>query len=513
MKRIYVLHPFLFALFPVLFLYSHNPDLVSFSETIVPSLLVLVFALMFAGVYKPVFRDKHKAGICASVSLMLFFFYGRAYDAVRSWSSAAVITNKHAYLLFIWIILLIGSVYWLRKTTRKMEQATRLLNITAGALIVLSLVRVGSYKLGAQFAPPDAAGRDQTKIHGTASSQPALLSNIFYIILDGYAREDILKEVYGYDNREFLDYLTEKDFFVADGSRANYCQTCLSLASSLNYKYLGDIAGQLGARSDNRQPLIYMIRNSQAAAFLKQHGYMFAAFSSGYSGTEIRNADMYVTSGLPLDEFQNTLLNTTVVPAVMKTLPFQYDFHRKRILHTFERLVTLSESDKPVFAFAHIVAPHPPFVFDRNGKGINPQMSFTIMDGDHYRKKLTDEKEYITGYTEQLIFVNRRLRATIDGILSRSKHPPVIILQSDHGPGFKLNWDNPDLDCFSERLSIFSAYHLPGSDYSNFYEEMTPVNTFRMVFNEYFGTDLKLLPDESYFSTWDSPYAFIPADQ
>ena len=103
MKRLYVLHPFLFALFPVLFLYSHNTDLVSFSEIIVPSLLVLTFALMLAGVYRLVFRDKHKAGIAASVSLMLFFFYGRAYDAVRGWSPAAVMTNKHAYLLFIWI--------------------------------------------------------------------------------------------------------------------------------------------------------------------------------------------------------------------------------------------------------------------------------------------------------------------------------------------------------------------------------------------------------------------------
>jgi hypothetical protein len=27
---------------------------------------------------------------------------------------------------------------------------------------------------------------------------------------------------------------------------------------------------------------------------------------------------------------------------------------------------------------------------------------------------------------------------------------------------------------------------------------MTPVNTFRIVFNRYFGTNLPLLPDENY---------------
>lgn len=35
-----------------------------------------------------------------------------------------------------------------------------------------------------------------------------------------------------------------------------------------------------------------------------------------------------------------------------------------------------------------------------------------------------------------------------------------------------------------------------------------PVNTFRLIFNFYFGTDYELLDDRCYFSSYDYPYKF-----
>jgi hypothetical protein len=57
-------------------------------------------------------------------------------------------------------------------------------------------------------------------------------------------------------------------------------------------------------------------------------------------------------------------------------------------------------------------------------------------------------------------------------------------------------------------MKIFNAYHLPGGGDQQLYETITPVNTFRVIFNYYFAGDFDLLEDASYFSTYDDPYNF-----
>ena len=51
--------------------------------------------------------------------------------------------------------------------------------------------------------------------------------DIYYIIVDGYASSSTLEEIYGYDNHEFTDYLTERGFYVASESRSNYAKSTL----------------------------------------------------------------------------------------------------------------------------------------------------------------------------------------------------------------------------------------------------------------------------------------------
>ena len=107
------------------------------------------------------------------------------------------------------------------------------------------------------------------------------LPNIFFIILDGYARADVLSEIYQFDNTDFLNSLTDKGFFVANQARANYSQTSLTLASSLNMKYLDDlVAGEAFIEANDTLPLAKMINQSLVGRFLKQRGYKTVAFSS-----------------------------------------------------------------------------------------------------------------------------------------------------------------------------------------------------------------------------------------
>jgi len=54
-------------------------------------------------------------------------------------------------------------------------------------------------------------------------------------------------------------------------------------------------------------------------------------------------------------------------------------------------------------------------------------------------------------------------------------------------------------------FGILNAYHLPGDGNSQLYDSISPVNTFRVIFNQYFGADLKLLEDRSYYSPPNQP--------
>jgi len=86
---------------------------------------------------------------------------------------------------------------------------------------------------------------------------------------------------------------------------------------------------------------------------------------------------------------------------------------------------------------------------------------------------------------------------------------PTIILQSDHGPrNSYIDGRYPTDDMFKEGMRILNAYYMPSNGSDFLYDSITPVNTFRVIFNTYFGTDYELLEDKSYNSFDFSPYKF-----
>jgi hypothetical protein len=57
-------------------------------------------------------------------------------------------------------------------------------------------------------------------------------------------------------------------------------------------------------------------------------------------------------------------------------------------------------------------------------------------------------------------------------------------------------------------MKILNAYFLPGEGAAGLYPSITPVNTFRLIFDVYFGADLELLEDVSDHSTADDFFDF-----
>jgi len=354
--------------------------------------------------------------------------------------------------------------------------------------------------------------REKLEEHLKPIESPTSLPDIYYIILDAYARGDILRDHYDYDNEEFLQHLRKKGFYVAEKSHSNYESTFFSLASSLNFTFLGDGHGQASDSSLGARALGKMIRNSLATEYLKKMGYVLVSFASGLNASEIRGADLYLTSGLGLSEFEHIFLNMTPLPWLRTWIDRlnlrgfrlsynQYAAHRKQILYPFEQLPSIAEMDVPTFTFTHIMAPRHPYLFGPNGEERTPtNVLFSFVKGGSEKFPLEILKER---YKDQLTFINKKTAEVIDQILEKSSRPPIIILQSDHGPSasnsLSWRWDQMTDEVLREKMSILNAYYLPDQDGAPpVYENITPVNTFRMILNHYFGSHFRLLEDRSF---------------
>jgi len=511
-KKSLVIHPFLFAIFPILSIFSHNVGELYLSAIVTPIIMVICFALVMFVILGLIIKDRNKTGIIVSLFLLLFFSYGLLFHSAYSIIGERV---THGYVLVVCGIVLISGVYSTIKTRRNLRRLTIVLNLVAAFLVAMPAVRIAAFEAQHWLASRDDESVE-TQSSAPDSDKSDKLPSIYYLILDGYARADILKEVYQYDNSEFLEYLTQKGFYVAHQSRSNYSQTVLSLSSSLNMKYHDALSHKLvGTKSRDIRRLGKLIKKSAVSKFLKRNGYVFVALTSGIGATNIQKADIYMVPGRSLSEFQNTLINTTPTALVLNKLnklskKSHFDSHRDRILFTFDRLANMIEKDSPLFVFAHIITPHPPFVFGEDGEPVKPDKKWpSFLDGTDIIKNPKERAEYIERYKKQLSFVNKKLEETIDSIISKSPQPPIIILQADHGAGSMTDWEDIDKTNLKERMSILNAYYLPHGGDEELYPDITPVNTFRIIFNHYFSTSYDLVRDESYYSGHKHPYKFI----
>jgi hypothetical protein len=506
MRRSIVAHPFLFVLFQVLFLYNHNIGELSIGVVYAPLAAILILTFLFWVLASVALKDRYKAGLVASLFLVLFFSFGHVYNKVMGSSFTIV-------LYFLWPAFFFVGSYFSVRSKGSPKNLTSVLNAVAVVLVVISFFNIVTFELkdrarASQVTGPSATG-------AVARLGAPDLPNIFFIILDEYGRADVLKDIYGYDNSGFLNYLTGKGFYVAEKSIANYCQTGLAFASILNFEYLDEFARQVGLDTSSHRPLNLAIKNSRLFDLLRDRGYRIAAFSSGRSETEIDNAEIYISPGQSLNNFRNELINTTPIPLIMGAISTPksmdaFDLYRGRLLFIMDNLVRMTEQKSPLFVFAHIESPHPPFVFGPDGEKVSYEKRLNDHDANWLiRKGRLTFSQYRKAYIDQVVFLNKRMKTIIDGILSKSKRPPIIILMGDHGPRSMLVWDEPEETYVRESMTNLSAFYLPGGGEEDLYEGISSVNTFRVILNRYFGTDYELLEDRSFFSTPRYLYRFI----
>ena len=488
-------------------LYTSNMGVVPLARVIVPAAIALLAASCLVAGGRIVTRDWSSRGIIVS----LFLLSLRPLPALRHWSLAPLVVTEpgSAQTLVAAGYVGVAAVLVILGVTRMGQLARR---ATRDGLNVMAVVIVGMNVAAVVPYARTSVWREATHglIEPMLTQAPERVTgespDIFYIVLDGYARDDVLAGRYGMPDNPLTSYFESEGFYVARRSQANYLQTFLSIASSLNMVHLEALSDVMRA-DQNRQPLRSMIEDNAVVSILESLGYTTTLVSSDYYATQdMSQVDVCLCDTFHPSEFEFQWLSRTPLAFATQVMTAAYDAHRHKVLAGLDYLTLPPTGPGPHFVFAHLVAPHPPFVFGADGRPVTPDRDFGFHDGSHFGG---DGDEYISGYRSQVAFINARLRDVVESIKARAGLEPVIIVQSDHGPGSGLNWESSAGTDMTERSGILSAYYLPGGGTELLYDSISPVNTFRVVFNAYFGGTYPMQPDRSSFSTWSAPYEFI----
>lgn len=55
------------------------------------------------------------------------------------------------------------------------------------------------------------------------------------------------------------------------------------------------------------------------------------------------------------------------------------DVHQRYVLNILEKIKLIPDIEVPKFVFAHILIPHPPFIFDADGSSINRMRNLLLL--------------------------------------------------------------------------------------------------------------------------------------
>jgi len=477
-----ILHPFLFALFPPVSVWSIQPSQVLFWELGATLAAALLIAGLMMVVMRVLLHDWAKAAVGATCALVWFYSYGygNVLNIVLHTYDLPLVTHRLAVTMGA--VAMFGGLFYLycvRELSAKLVTGLNTIAVCAmaGPLFYVCLAAATS---PTAFRSEVPAGTPTPPVF--TLEKPAKPRDIYYLVFDRYARADTLQNQFDYDNQPFLDELRKRGFFVAEQARANYPKTEISMSSALNMKLHGDTVAP-------KSHYIDLIHNNAAGRALKGAGYRYYHLGVMLDGIRWNpQADFsYRFSYMPT-EFTDVMSEFTAAFPMIALRG-----HRDRVLEKLDILEHLPTGDRsqPKFVYGHFLVPHEPWKFNADGSDAM-EISATRSNRENYR--------------QQLAYTNKRILELLDKLQSGPGPAPIIVIQADEGPELKYAGDRelPPLEKIRKRTGILSAYYLPERDAEGLVAaDVTPVNSLRIVFNTYFNAKLPLIENRSFY--WEHP--------
>jgi len=523
-KDQFPIHSVILSIYPIMFLVARNLQHIETKESFRSLALSIGITILLLISFRIILGEWEKAGAICSLLLLLFFSFGHFVNELDTRFIQNNLVFNETHLAWIWVTIFLIVTFVIIKV-KIPGNFTKLLNILWAFLLIFQLFAIiftifpfNRFALLSKDILSEMRVENETEYNLRSLSQNEK-PDIYYIILDSYERADQLEEFYNYDNSQFIESLEDRSFYVISSSRSNYLNTTFSLNTSLNLLYFHQFPKNLFLEA------VTNLNTNHVTDFLRVQDYQIVVFQSGTGDTDNQFADIFISSPTirKLDEpllssFEQLLIRTTmgvlwlhrgtanyanaeISNPISSSVNRELAIRRERIQYAFTHLPDYASKDGNYFLFAHIYLPHIPFLYGPNGEPLKYHENLNMYWYE------TAPENYDDFYAYQILYLNKLVLSTIDQILERSKRPVVIILQADHGDGKYLEGNTITPQGVNTRSAILNAIYFSDYSYEELYPTMSPVNTFRIIFNQWFGANYPLLPDKVY--TNEQPYTII----
>lgn len=482
-------HHFILVLFPVLLIYLDNINEIPIQDIFVPLILSLGIILI-PWVLLIYFIGERKSAVIISLLVIIFLIF--AY--VRS----ILIYNEIEEVRFVAknIILipmfLLPAAFIIYKILRQKfsSNITQIINVISIAVLSFMIFQISL------FYSVDVSYDEAQKLLNVPVFEINELShtpNVYFLVLDAYSGEITLKKDFEFDNSEFYQQLEKRGFFVQKESYSNYPNTALSMPSIMNMNYL-DFISEIQEKNSTDLRLVQKLWNdNKVMQVFQSAGYEIYSFH-GASGISTLTKENFCRSNFNLNPELIGALENYYIPISKIRENLGEKQHYDRVLCVLNKTKNFeSQTGTPFYMHMHIKLPHQPFVFDSEGNKVND-----VISSNRFDSELKD------AYLKQVIFVNKKTLEIIDEIQKRNSND-VIIVMSDHGGRFGVNWNNPSEMDYFRGFNNLSALYFPGQE-SSLPTYVAAVNTFRIFFNIYFNSNYEILDEKLIWYSPENPF-------
>mgnify|MGYP001411636710 FL=1 len=454
-----IIFPFLLAFFPSWILILKNYDELIFQDILI-SLAIVSVSIIIWIVIRKIIKNSNKAALITGVGVVFFFYFGYVQDALKGILVSNIPVNKTSILVPISIIIFIILTVYFIKSKNNFESIIKIANVVSITLILVVCV---------QFIIP-----------GASAEKP----NVYHIILDEYTDNEILTKKFGYNNEKFLEFLNNNGFYMHDKLFSTFGGTVKELNVILNMEY----PKKLRWMSEDYESL----NNNKVMSIFSNQNYSIIETNSMMRWKNFSDVDTklcYDTNFIN-SEFLDQVLGKSIIRYFLEK--YQQDTRRDTVRCTFNVLneITL-KTDGPKYVFSHVYVPHPPFLFGPNGENVIP---------DHREISGLQSWENPQGYVNQLIYATNEITVVIKNIVKNDPNA-IIIVQGDTGTLTGADISKKTMKEIYQAHSILYAVRIPDVEDSDY---MIPVNTYRIIFNNYFNMNYDYLEYHSYLVHNDS---------
>jgi hypothetical protein len=337
------------------------------------------------------------------------------------------------------------------------------------------------------------------------------LPDIIYIIPDRYPNNATLLREYGYDNSKFFHELRKRGFAIAENAFANYPKTFASVASTSNGGYINSLKQHYGPQSPNKLPVFRLLINNIVQNRLRRAGYRYLHMGNWWDPAwKNPHADENFLGYLPtaprylhLPQVEQMLLKKSLLTKVIaKAQSPSKTYECERVKNQLNRLHSVGNTEKPVFAYFHGVIPHPPILTTSDGSCLPKPINFWSAPWPEFKSAFVNFMEFFNQEILEIIDKQRQRRGK-DG------RDLIFVIQSDEGPFPKAlyrSYSQPqEFDYFEVperelrmKLGNINAMLMPPNLKPAHNYLQTPINNWRIIFNAIFNAQLKMLPHKIY---------------